>query len=157
MYDALTGLYTLACPARGETKVRLSAFRRLERLPGAAHPAVYRVEFRAGSTTGRRAATRAGRRAIRHTRPPSRTAVAARPTATSAWGGCERAPMLRASARVEPEAKERSHEPDGREDPNRHVLDAARDRVAPAARGERDSSHAATMPTPPGAGIVTIG
>lgn len=48
MYDALTGLYTLACPARGQARVRLSAFRRLERLPGAAHPAVYRIEFACG-------------------------------------------------------------------------------------------------------------
>jgi hypothetical protein len=45
MYDALTGRFTFACPARGETRVALSAFRRLERLPGAAHPAVYRVLF----------------------------------------------------------------------------------------------------------------
>jgi hypothetical protein len=45
MYDALTGSFTFSCPARGETAVPLSAFRRLERLPGAAHPAVYRVRF----------------------------------------------------------------------------------------------------------------
>jgi hypothetical protein len=45
MYDALTTRYTFACPTRGETQVRLSAFRALERLPGAAHPAVYRVRF----------------------------------------------------------------------------------------------------------------
>jgi hypothetical protein len=45
MYDALTTRYTFSCPTRGETKVRLSAFRRLSRLPGTAHPAVYRVEF----------------------------------------------------------------------------------------------------------------
>jgi hypothetical protein len=45
MYDALTGRFGFACPARGETTVRLSSFRRLERLPGAAHPAVYRVRF----------------------------------------------------------------------------------------------------------------
>jgi hypothetical protein len=45
MYDALTGRYTFACPSRGETSVRLSAFRLLDRLPGAAHPAVYRVSF----------------------------------------------------------------------------------------------------------------
>ncbi len=48
MYDALTGRFTLACPAHGETCVRLSAFRRLERLPGAQHPAVYRVDFACG-------------------------------------------------------------------------------------------------------------
>jgi HAMP domain-containing protein len=45
MYDALTGCYTFACPRQGEARVRLSAFRQLERLPGAAHPAVYRVYF----------------------------------------------------------------------------------------------------------------
>jgi hypothetical protein len=48
MYDALTGRFTFACPARGETAVRLSAFRRLERLAGTAHPAVYRVRFACG-------------------------------------------------------------------------------------------------------------
>ena len=45
MYDALRGTYTFSCPARGDTHVALSAFRALERLPGAAHPAVYRVSF----------------------------------------------------------------------------------------------------------------
>jgi|SRR5579884_129487 len=45
MYDALTSRYTFPCPARGETKVSLSAFRSFERLPGAAHPAVFRVRF----------------------------------------------------------------------------------------------------------------
>ena len=48
MYDALTGRFTFACPARGETRVTLSSFRELERLPGAAHPAVYRVRFQCG-------------------------------------------------------------------------------------------------------------
>ena len=38
MYDALTGRFTFPCPARGEARVTLSAFRQLERLPGAAHP-----------------------------------------------------------------------------------------------------------------------
>src|ERR1043165_931339 len=45
MYDVLRGRYTFACPTRGEAKVSLSSFRRLARLPGAAHPALYRVEF----------------------------------------------------------------------------------------------------------------
>ncbi len=45
MYDALTGRFTFPCPARGEARVALSAFRELERLPGAAHPALYRVLF----------------------------------------------------------------------------------------------------------------
>ena len=45
MYDALTSRYTFSCPATGESRVALSSFRRLERLPGAAHPAVYRIVF----------------------------------------------------------------------------------------------------------------
>jgi hypothetical protein len=45
VYDALTGRFTFACPARGEARVTLSSFRQLDRLPGAAHPAVYRVLF----------------------------------------------------------------------------------------------------------------
>ena len=48
MYDALTGRFTFACPAHGEAHVTLSAFRELRRLPGAAHPAVYRVLFACG-------------------------------------------------------------------------------------------------------------
>jgi hypothetical protein len=48
VYDALTSRYTFACPTRGETGVSLSAFRELDRLPGAAHPAVYRVRFSCG-------------------------------------------------------------------------------------------------------------
>jgi hypothetical protein len=45
VYDALRGRYTFACPRQGEASVALSAFRRLERLPGAAHPVAYRVSF----------------------------------------------------------------------------------------------------------------
>ena len=45
MYDALTTRYTFACPERGESRVRLSAFRALERLPGTGHPAVFQVVF----------------------------------------------------------------------------------------------------------------
>jgi hypothetical protein len=45
MYDALTARYTFACPAREQAHVALSSFRLLERLPGAAHPAVYGVRF----------------------------------------------------------------------------------------------------------------
>jgi hypothetical protein len=45
VYDALRTEYRLSCPVRGETGVTLSAFRQLERLPGAAHPAVYRIIF----------------------------------------------------------------------------------------------------------------
>lgn len=48
MYDALTGRYTFSCPHREQAHVLLSAFRRLERLPGAAHPAVYGVRFDCG-------------------------------------------------------------------------------------------------------------
>ena len=45
MYDQLTGRYTFACPARGEVSVPLSRFRVLERLPGAASPAVFKITF----------------------------------------------------------------------------------------------------------------
>lgn len=45
MYEALTSTYEFACPHGHEARVPLSAFRTLERLPGAAHPAVYRIEF----------------------------------------------------------------------------------------------------------------
>ncbi len=48
MYDALTTRYSFACPTRGEARVTLSEFRRLERLPGAVHPALYRVTFACG-------------------------------------------------------------------------------------------------------------
>ncbi len=45
VYDGLTGRYTFGCPVSGEVRVRLSRFRTVERLGGAAHPAVYRVRF----------------------------------------------------------------------------------------------------------------
>ena len=45
MYDALTSKYTFACPRHGEARVFLHEFRELERLPGAAHPAVFRVRY----------------------------------------------------------------------------------------------------------------
>jgi hypothetical protein len=45
MYDGLTGRYTFPCPARGEVSLPLSEFRVLERLPGASHPAVYKITF----------------------------------------------------------------------------------------------------------------
>src|SRR5581483_11343024 len=48
MYDALTTSYVFSCPARGETKVRLSDFGELGRLPGPSHPGVYRIRFRCG-------------------------------------------------------------------------------------------------------------
>jgi hypothetical protein len=48
MYDALRSRYTFACPSQGETHVTLSSFRRIERLPGAAHPAVFSVTFACG-------------------------------------------------------------------------------------------------------------
>jgi hypothetical protein len=48
MYDPLTGRYAFACPTRGETHVLLSAFRSIEQLPGATHPAVFRVRFDCG-------------------------------------------------------------------------------------------------------------
>jgi hypothetical protein len=43
--DALTGTFRLPCPSTGSCRVRLSSFREIERLPGAAHPAVFRVAF----------------------------------------------------------------------------------------------------------------
>jgi hypothetical protein len=46
--DALTGTYALPCPHHGTSRVRLSSFRVLDRLPGAAHPALYRVRFSCG-------------------------------------------------------------------------------------------------------------
>ena len=48
MYDALTTRYSFSCPERGEARVALSAFRRIEQLPGAAHPAVFAVDFDCG-------------------------------------------------------------------------------------------------------------
>jgi hypothetical protein len=45
MYDGLTGRYTFPCPVRGEVQLPLSEFRVLERLPGASHPAVYKITF----------------------------------------------------------------------------------------------------------------
>jgi hypothetical protein len=45
MYDVLRGRYTFACPRREHVSVPLSAFRLVERLPGATHPAVFRVRF----------------------------------------------------------------------------------------------------------------
>ena len=45
VYDPLTSTYSFPCPLGNEAKVPLSAFRLLERLPGAAHPAVYRILF----------------------------------------------------------------------------------------------------------------
>jgi hypothetical protein len=48
MYDALTTRYAFSCPERGEARVALSAFRRIEQLPGATHPAVFGVDFDCG-------------------------------------------------------------------------------------------------------------
>jgi hypothetical protein len=45
MYDGLTGRYTFPCPVRGEVRLPLSEFRVLERLPGASHPAVFKITF----------------------------------------------------------------------------------------------------------------
>jgi hypothetical protein len=46
--DALTSTYRFSCPQRGEAIVRLSSFRQIERLPGAAHPVVFCVVFACG-------------------------------------------------------------------------------------------------------------
>jgi hypothetical protein len=48
VYDALTTRYSFSCPEHGEARVALSAFRRIEQLPGAAHPAVFEVDFDCG-------------------------------------------------------------------------------------------------------------
>ena len=45
MYDPFTTRYTFACPSHGRARVVLSDFRTVERLPGAVHPAVFRVRF----------------------------------------------------------------------------------------------------------------
>jgi hypothetical protein len=45
MYDPLRTEFRFACPTRGEAAARLSSFRRLDRLPGATHPAVFQVSF----------------------------------------------------------------------------------------------------------------
>jgi hypothetical protein len=45
MYDGLTGQYAFPCPLRGEVRLPLSDFRVLKRLPGASHPAVYKITF----------------------------------------------------------------------------------------------------------------
>jgi hypothetical protein len=45
MYDPLSTRYTFPCPERGEARVRLHDFRELDRLPGATHPAVFRVRY----------------------------------------------------------------------------------------------------------------
>jgi hypothetical protein len=48
VYDPLTSRYSFPCPHGRETHVPLSSFRLLQRLPGAAHPAVYHVVFACG-------------------------------------------------------------------------------------------------------------
>jgi hypothetical protein len=45
MYDPLTSTYTLTCPNGAGTRVPLSSFRTLVRLPGPAHPPLYRIAF----------------------------------------------------------------------------------------------------------------
>jgi hypothetical protein len=48
VYDPLTTTYSFACPHGRQARVPLSSFRQLELLPGASHPAVYRVLFGCG-------------------------------------------------------------------------------------------------------------
>lgn len=43
--DPLTGTYGMPCPEHGSARVRLSDFRVLDQLPGATHPAIFRVIF----------------------------------------------------------------------------------------------------------------
>jgi hypothetical protein len=45
MYDPISVRYTFPCPTQGEARVRLHDFRELERLPGTAHPAVFRIRY----------------------------------------------------------------------------------------------------------------
>jgi hypothetical protein len=45
VYDPLTTTFSFSCPHGREARVPLSSFRELEALPGAAHPAVFRVLF----------------------------------------------------------------------------------------------------------------
>jgi hypothetical protein len=46
VYDRLTARYAFRCPRRGEdVHVRLSSFRRIQRLPGPTRPAVYDIAF----------------------------------------------------------------------------------------------------------------
>ena len=45
MYDPLTSTYSLASPHGRHERVALSGFRAVESLPGAVHPALYRVSF----------------------------------------------------------------------------------------------------------------
>src|SRR3954463_6720960 len=48
MYDAISASYRFHCPSGPEARgvaVRLSQFRRVERLDGPAHPPVYRVRW----------------------------------------------------------------------------------------------------------------
>ena len=48
MYDVFTTRYSFSCPERGDARVALSSFRRIEQLPGASHPAVFEVDFDCG-------------------------------------------------------------------------------------------------------------
>jgi hypothetical protein len=48
VYDAFRTRYSFSCPERGQAQIALSAFRRIEQLPGAAHPAIYEIEFDCG-------------------------------------------------------------------------------------------------------------
>ena len=48
IYDALTTRYTFSCPERGEARIALSSFRRVEQLPGPTHPTVFGVSFDCG-------------------------------------------------------------------------------------------------------------
>src|ERR671930_2257712 len=45
MYDVFKTSYSFSCPERGEARVALSSFRRIEQLPGAIHPAVFEIAF----------------------------------------------------------------------------------------------------------------
>ncbi len=43
--DPITATFSMPCPTHGTARVPLSRFLVLDRIPGAAHPAVYRISF----------------------------------------------------------------------------------------------------------------
>jgi hypothetical protein len=45
VYDQLTARYSFPCPTAAEVRVRLSAFRTIERLPGTSRPSIYEIRF----------------------------------------------------------------------------------------------------------------
>ena len=130
MYDALTTRYTFACPARGETSVRLSAFRRgrpaARRRPPGRVPRPLRLRLRRGTprprltrptrlgaARPRRARdvpepddspTRAARLGVRRPDDPPRSRPESGPGASSATPRSDRGPCSRPSSASSPQA-----------------------------------------------------